>query len=275
MSELPESDHLGQDKAHPARLYDHYLGGKDNYEVDRQAALQVAEVFPYAGWMARANRDFMNRAVDYLARSAGIRQFLDIGTGIPTEPNLHQVAQDIAPESRVAYVDNDPIVLAHARALMNGTPEGHTDYIHADFTDPDSILSELRLCEPLDLTQPVALSLIALLHFISDKHRPYEIVRRLLDELAPGSYLVMSHATADFDPDSIAGAVRVYRENGMDPQVRSRTEFEQFFEGMELVEPGVVVPHRWRATGIEANTSMDAKVSFYAGLARMTTAPAG
>lgn len=275
MSALPEDDGLGQDKAHPARLYDHYLGGKDNYEVDRKAALQVAEVFPYAGWMARANRDFMSRAVDYLARSAGIRQFLDIGTGIPTEPNLHQVAQDIAPESRVVYVDNDPIVLAHARALMNGTPEGRTDYIHADFTDPESILSAPQLRENLDLSQPVALSLIALLHFISDRHRPYEIVRTLLEALAPGSYLVMSHATADFDPESIAGAVRVYRENGMDPQVRDRAEFERFFDDMELVEPGIVVPHRWRPTGIEPNTSMDAKVSFYAGLARMTEAPAG
>jgi SAM-dependent methyltransferase len=252
-----------------ARIYDYFLGGRDNYEVDRQAAAQVEAVFPSVGLMARTNRDFMHRATRWLAREAGIRQFLDIGVGIPTEPNLHQIAQEIAPDARVVYVDNDPVVLAHARALMGGTEQGRTAYIEADVTIPAMILDAPELRETLDLSRPVALSMIALFHFIPDDRAPYRIVSTLLDALAPGSYLVMSHATADFDPQAVSKAVRIYRAGDVTPQVRSRNEFEKFFRGLELVEPGVIPPHRWRPDNdIEPSPSMDASVSVYAAVAR-------
>jgi SAM-dependent methyltransferase len=248
-------------------MYDAYLGGKDNYEVDRAAVEQVKQVFPTIETCARTNRSFMHRAVEWAARQ-GIRQFLDIGTGIPTEPNLHQIVQAVTPQARVVYVDNDPLVLAHARALMSGTPEGRTEYIHSDVTAPERILAAPELHETIDLSQPVALSLLALLHFIPDDLGPYRIVRTLLDALAPGSYLIMSHLTPDFDAEMIGKAVAVYHAGGLACQARTRDEFTRFFDGLELVEPGVVVPHRWRPA-IEPAQSMDAKVSFYSAVARV------
>jgi SAM-dependent methyltransferase len=258
---------LDTSKPHSARMYDYYLGGKDNYETDREAANAVAAVFPTVKQVARVNRDFMTRVTMYLATKAGVRQFLDIGTGIPTAPNLHQTAQEVDPATRVVYIDNDPLVLAHARALMTGTNEGRTAYIDADVRDPEAILHSPRLRETLDLTQPVALSLIAIMHFIADDYRPHDIIATLLDALAPGSYLAMTHAARDFDPDGVANAAAIYQQRGISTTARSRQEFTRFFAGLDLVEPGITVPHRWQA-GIEPPPSWDASVSFHAAVGR-------
>ncbi|MCC3313653.1 SAM-dependent methyltransferase [Nocardia africana] len=255
-------------KPHTARMYDFYLGGKDNYEVDREHAARVASVFPSVGVAARVNRGFMHRATRFLVEQ-DVRQFLDIGTGIPTEPNLHQVAQADAPESRVVYVDNDPTVLAHARALLVSSEEGCTAYVDADVTTPRAILDAPDLRSTLDLSRPVAVSLIALLHFIPDSQGPSQILAALMEAVPSGSYLVLSHATTDFDPDTFARITQIYADGGIAAQFRSRAEFSAFFTGLELVAPGVEVPHRWRpeATSIEGD-DLDARVSFYAGVAR-------
>ncbi|PNG16701.1 SAM-dependent methyltransferase, partial [Streptomyces cahuitamycinicus] len=229
-------------RPHPARMYDWYLGGKDNYPVDEEMGRQMLTLDPRVPVMARVNRAFMHRATRWLAGS-GVRQFLDIGTGIPTEPNLHQIAQETAPGARVVYCDNDPIVLAHAAALLRGTDEGATEYLQADVRDPDAILEGAR--KVLDLTRPVALSLVALLHFVSDEDGAHDLVRQLLAELPSGSYLVMTHATADFTPEESKAATEKLRAAGVTLALRSREEFTRFFDGLDLVEPGVEVPHRW------------------------------
>jgi hypothetical protein len=264
---------LHLDRPHSARVYDFFLGGKNNYTPDRQAAAHLLTVYPGIIVLARENRSFMHRATRMLAEH-GIRQFLDIGTGIPTRPNLHEVAQSIAPESRVVYVDNDPLVLAHAQALLDSSPEGRTAYIRADATDPESILSAPALTETLDLTRPVALSLNAIVHFIPDDTEARDVVKRLLDALPSGSALEISHATPDFDPESTAKAVEIYRAGGTPAKVRTRAEVERFFAGLDLVEPGIQVAHRWRP--VEPNprlhigaweTLTDAEVSLYVGVA--------
>ncbi|MFD5862465.1 SAM-dependent methyltransferase [Streptomyces chartreusis] len=229
-------------KPHPARMYDWYLGGKDNYPVDEAMGQQMLALDPRVPVMARVNRAFMHRSTRWLARQ-GVRQFLDIGTGIPTEPNLHQVAQRIAPDARVVYCDNDPIVLAHAAALLRGTEEGVTEYLQADVRDPDAIVEGAR--KILDFSAPVALSLVALLHFVSDEDGAHELVDRLLSELPSGSHLVMTHATADFTPEESAAATEKLKAAGVTLALRSREEFTRFFDGLELVPPGVEVPHQW------------------------------
>ncbi|MGV9911901.1 SAM-dependent methyltransferase [Streptomyces tendae] len=229
-------------KPHPARMYDWYLGGKDNYPVDEAMGRQMLTLDPRVPVMARVNRAFMHRATRWLAGN-GIRQFLDVGTGIPTEPNLHQVAQEIAPDARVVYCDNDPIVLAHAAALLRGTPEGETEYLQADVRDPDAVLEGAR--KILDLDRPVALSLVALLHFVPDEDGAHDLVRRLLDALPSGSHLVMTHATADFTPEESLAATEKLRAAGVTLALRSREEFTRFFTGLDLVEPGIDVPHLW------------------------------
>ncbi|MFK4150196.1 SAM-dependent methyltransferase [Streptomyces sp. NPDC004065] len=229
-------------KPHPARMYDWYLGGKDNYPVDEAMGRQMLALEPRVPVMARVNRAFMHRATRWLAKE-GVRQFLDIGTGIPTEPNLHQVAQQIAPEARVVYCDNDPIVLAHAAALLRSTPEGVTEYLQADVRDPAAIIEKARAI--LDFDRPIALSLVALLHFVSDEDGAHRLVDRLLAELPSGSYLMMTHATADFTPEDSAAATEKLRAAGVTLALRSREEFTRFFDGLELVEPGVEVVHRW------------------------------
>ncbi|MFJ3333639.1 SAM-dependent methyltransferase [Streptomyces sp. NPDC086766] len=229
-------------RPHPARMYDWYLGGKDNYPVDEAMGRQMLALDPRVPVMARVNRAFMHRATRWLAQH-GVRQFLDVGTGIPTEPNLHQVAQRIAPDARVVYCDNDPIVLAHAAALLRGTPEGVTEYLQADVRDPAAVVEGAR--KVLDLGRPVALSLVALLHFVSDEDGAHELVNRLLAELPSGSYLMMTHATADFTPEESAAATEKLKAAGVTLALRSRAEFARFFDGLELVEPGVEVVHRW------------------------------
>ncbi|MCX5202963.1 SAM-dependent methyltransferase [Streptomyces sp. NBC_00237] len=230
-------------KPHPARMYDWFLGGKDNYPVDEEMAKQLLQIDPRGREMARVNRAVMHRATRWLAEN-GIRQFLDIGTGIPTEPNLHQIAQTAAPESRIVYCDYDPIVLAHAEALLRSTPEGITEYIQADAREPESILEHAG--KILDFDQPIALSLVALLHFVGDEDGAYEIVRSLMDRLASGSYLVLSHVARDFDPEGADKAAAMYKSRGLTLQPRTREEVARFFEGYELIEPGVSLAAEWR-----------------------------
>ncbi|MGK8490130.1 SAM-dependent methyltransferase [Nocardia asiatica] len=249
-----------------ARIYDYVLGGKDHYQVDRDAAEKVIAAFPTARVAARQNRQFMHRAVNALT-ALGVTQFLDIGTGIPTEPNLHQVAQAPTPEARVVYVDNDPIVLSHARALLTGTPEGRTAYIDADLTNPEAILSAPELTDTLDLKSPVAVSLVAVLHFLSDDQDPYGIVETLLDAFAPGSFLAVSHITADLEPEIITNALNVYRQSGVYAQARTKDEFARFFTGLELLEPGIVVSNQWRP-GTESPTWLDAQVNCWSAVGR-------
>jgi len=232
--------------AHPARVYDYWLGGKDNYAADRALGDALTAVVPSTPAGARANRAFLGRAVRYLVREAGVRQFLDIGTGIPTAGNVHEVAQSAAPESRVFYVDNDPIVLAHARALMTSHPAGATAFIQADLREPGKILADPALRATLDLGRPVALMLIAILHFLSDADDPRAIVAQLVDALPSGSYLAISHLTGDFDPEEAADALAAGQGSGVTYAPRSRAEVAAFFAGLDLVDPGVVPLLAWR-----------------------------
>ncbi|WP_416485981.1 SAM-dependent methyltransferase [Streptomyces sp. CL12] len=259
---------MGQDRAHSARMYDYYLGGKTNYVVDREAAQEVIRVFPAIETVAKVNRAYMHRAVRYLARQ-GIRQFIDVGTGIPTSPNLHDVAQEVAPDCRVVYVDNDPIVLVYADELLDGTPEGRTAYVQANATEPDEVWAAVRERNILDPELPVALSLHALMHFVTDSQEPYEIVRSLLEPLPPGSYLSLSHCTGEFDPEAWQAIIDTYAEAGTSVQVRGRTEVRRFFDGLELVDPGVVLAHQWHPQpGSGPGVLSERQVSLYTGVAR-------
>jgi SAM-dependent methyltransferase len=259
---------LNTDRPHPARVYDYLLGGKDNFAADRIAAEQGIKANPNSRIPPRENRAFLRRVVRTLAEEYGIRQFLDIGTGIPTAPNVHQVAQEVAPDARVVYVDNDPMVLAHARALLTGTPEGRVAYLDADLRDVDSILGAAGRQSTLDLKQPVGLLLIAILHFVGDDDGPNEIVAQLLDALPSGSYLALSHLTGDFDPGAWAGVAAIYKRSGVTMQVRSRPEIERLFAGLEMVEPGLQVLPHWRPEATTGPVPSDAQVSVYGGLAR-------
>ncbi|MBD0690259.1 SAM-dependent methyltransferase [Streptomyces sp. CBMA123] len=251
--------------AHSARMYDYYLGGFTNFAADREAAGHVLATAPWVRTAARANRSFMHRSTRALAR-AGIDQFIDIGTGIPTSPNLHEVAQGIRPRARVVYADNDPIVLTHALALLTSTPEGRTAYVEADVTDPVALLAAPGLCETIDLTRPVALSLNALLHFVPDAQGAHELVDHLKSVLAPGSALVMSHLTADFDPEEIGRVVGIYQAAGTAVQARSHGEFARFFDGWDLLAPGIVPTVDWRPRADEPPVPASAAAG-YAGVA--------
>ncbi|MFF5303137.1 SAM-dependent methyltransferase [Streptomyces sp. NPDC013161] len=258
------ADDVDTGKPQSARMYDYFLGGKDNYPVDWEAAEKVISLFPAVKQMARVNRDFMHRASRLLAER-GISQFLDIGTGIPTQPNLHQVVQAINPRARVVYADNDPIVLRHAEALLHSTPEGSTTYVQADVREPGKILAAAR--EQLDFEQPIALSLVALLHLVADEDDPHRIVGELLDSLTSGSYLALSHATGDFDPETWARVVEVYRKGGTPAQVRSRAEFTSFFGGLELVAPGIELAAGWHPEPGAQPGEAD-RIPLYVGVAR-------
>jgi hypothetical protein len=231
--------------AHPARVYDYWLGGKDNFAADREAAKLALQAYPQLAEAVQSNRAFLARAVRYLTGEAGIRQFLDIGTGIPAANNTHQVAQREAPDSRIVYVDNDPIVLLHARALLRSTPEGACDYIQADLRDPETILAEAA--RTLDFGKPVALMLLAILQFIADEEDPYGLVSRLMAALPSGSYLVVSHPTDDFNPNRQGESIQRYNERVADQAtLRGHDETERFFAGLEIVAPGVVAVAEWR-----------------------------
>ncbi|GHH75172.1 hypothetical protein GCM10018793_17860 [Streptomyces sulfonofaciens] len=230
-------------RPHSARVYDWLLDGKDNYPVDEELGKQILSLSPMAKQGAKDNRAFMRRATSWLVRRAGLRQFLDVGTGIPTEPNLHQIAQAGAPDARVVYVDNDPIVLAHAGALLHGTAEGVTEYVEADVRDPRSIVEQARRI--LDFDEPIALSLIALLHFVTDEEGALDHVGALLDALPAGSHLVLSQLTADLHGADMQQAVDVYAQGGIALVNRSRAEVERFFTGLDLVDPGLVLIGQW------------------------------
>ncbi|QKW35512.1 SAM-dependent methyltransferase [Actinomadura sp. NAK00032] len=262
----PSSADLRTDVAHSARVYDYLLGGKDNYAADRTAAEEVVRIAPYMRTSVRANRDFMVRVARYLAAEAGVRQFLDIGTGLPTSPNLHEVVQEVDPSSRVVYVDNDPIVLVHARALLTSTPEGRSRYIHADLAEPEAILASAEVRETLDLSRPVALCLIAVLHFVHDEELARGVVRRLMDALPSGSHLALSTITIDSAPDEVGDAVRKYNSRGINSKARTKAQVRGFFDGFELIEPGLVPVHHWRPDE-RARAIDDSQVSMYGGVA--------
>ncbi|MFC6881599.1 MULTISPECIES: SAM-dependent methyltransferase [Actinomadura] len=234
---------LDTGKPHSARVWNYWLGGKDNYPVDREAAERFLETYPGMADVARAVRHFLARTVRHLAGEVGIRQFLDVGTGLPTVDNTHEVAQRVAPESRIVYVDNDPLVLVHARALLTSTPGGATDYIAADVRDPDAILRRAR--DTLDLDRPVALMMLGVMGHIADEEDPWSIVRRLLDGLPPGSHLTLSDGT-DVSGERVAAHER-YSETGAVPyHLRAPEQIGRYFEGLELLEPGLVPVSRWR-----------------------------
>ena len=232
--------------AHQARIYDYLLGGKDNFAADRVAAEAMLKIYPDTGSSARANRAFLGRAVRYLAGEAGIRQFLDIGTGIPTAGNTHEVAQAIAPESRVVYVDYDPVVLAHARALLTSGDAGATEYINSDLRDTGAILSQAARL--LDFTKPVAVTLIAILHAIPDSDDPHAIVAKVMDAVPPGSHLAVSHVGSELLQGDKQDGVRnlANRVAQQTPTYRSLEQMARFFDGMDLVEPGIVRAEEWR-----------------------------
>jgi hypothetical protein len=227
-------------------MYDYYLGGKNHFAADRETADKVIAAMPGVRTGPRENRAFLGRAVRYLAEEAGIRQFLDIGTGLPTTNSVHEVAQTVAPDSRVVYVDNDPLVLVHARALLTSAPAGQTAYIQADLRDPGEILSSPVVRSVLDFSKPIALMLVAVLHFVVDEDKPAELVAALRDALPAGSYLVASHITAEHNPAGSAAGQRAYRGGGVSMRPRDSDEFaEMTFAGLELVPPGIVLVSEW------------------------------
>jgi len=255
-------------KPHSARMYDYYLGGKDHFAVDRQTAEVAMASWPAVRIAVRENRAFLGRAVRWLVAEAGIRQFLDIGTGLPSASNVHEVAQAVAPECRVVYVDNDPIVLAHARALLASKPQGKTAYIDADLREPHEILADPAVTGTLDLSRPVALMLVAILHFLPDGSHPGQIVRTLMDALPSGSYLVASHVTPEHDPAGVGGLEQTYRSGGVACQARAADDFAQLaFPGLRMVDPGVVLVSDWRP-GTSGPRPLASEVNWYGGVAR-------
>jgi hypothetical protein len=254
--------------AHPARRYNYWLGGKSHFAADRESGDAIAAAFPTARVSALENRAFMRRAVTFLTREVGIRQFLDIGTGIPAPNNTHEVAQAIAPETHVAYVDNDPIVLSHARALLKSTPDGATSYIEADLRDYQKILLHPDVARIIDPSRPVALMLVAILHFLRDEENPYAIVSSLIEALPAGSFLVVSHGTADHAPAQLrAKVIDGIKHGAIYP--RTRDEVERFFNGLDLVEPGVVSVADWRPDDESQPRLTPAETATYGAVGRV------
>ncbi|MEV7969650.1 SAM-dependent methyltransferase [Sphaerisporangium sp. NPDC088356] len=255
------------DTARPnsARMWNYWIGGKDYYPIDRDVGDKIIEVFPNILDVARHSRAFLGRVVRYLVGEAGIRQFLDIGTGLPTHDNTHEVAQRIAPECRIVYIDNDPLVLVHAQALLNSSVEGKCAYIDADVRDPEKILA--KAAEILDFTQPIALMMLGIMGNVVDDEQAYQIVRRLLDKLPSGSYLALNDGTSVVHGSARDEAIEISNEKGGDPYVsRTPEQIERFFDGLQILEPGVVPTSQWRpeATPFGAPDPVDA----FCGLAR-------
>jgi hypothetical protein len=249
----------------PARVYDALLGGKDNYAADRAVADKLAAAKPALRANVRANRAYLGRAVRYLAEEAGIRQFLDLGTGLPSLDNTHEVAQRVAPESRIVYVDNDPIVLAHARALLVGSREGATAFLLADIRDPDTILEPAA--RTIDFSKPVAVMMLGVLYMIPDDDLPYASVAAYLDALVPGSYLAISHPASDIDAEAAAAAARQYDKSLPTTQTnRNKAQVTRFFDGLELLPPGVVQLNRWRPDPGDVDPGIE--ISSWAGVGR-------
>ncbi|MFD7935053.1 SAM-dependent methyltransferase [Streptomyces sp. NPDC059755] len=253
-------------RPHTARIWNYWLGGRDNYEVDRVTGDRIRELHPGIGAYARADRLFLGRAVRHLVTEAGVRQFLDVGTGLPTADNTHEVAQRLAPDSRIVYVDNDPLVLAHARALLTSTPEGRTDYLDEDLRNVDALLE--HAAKTLDFDAPVALMLLGVVIFVGDDEDPYGLVRRLVDRLPAGSHLVLSHTVTSPAMPDVDEAVTFWNEHGT-PKLTQRTpqDVARFFDGLELLEPGVVSCSRWRPRDIAGGAEPD-EVAMFGGVAR-------
>ncbi|MFG1605042.1 SAM-dependent methyltransferase [Actinoplanes sp. NPDC049265] len=261
-----KQDDLRADVPHTARIWNYWLGGKDNFAADRRVGDQVREIFPVVIELAQADRLFLGRAVRYLTEEAGIRQFLDIGTGLPTQDNTHEVAQAVAPETRIVYVDNDPLVLAHARALLTSSPEGVTEYLHADLHDPGSILS--AAANTLDFDRPVAIMLLGVMHFINDDDQLRQIIDALLAAVPSGSYIAVANTTTAVNGDTTAEAVRVWNIDAQ-PKLKLRTpeRIAAFFDGLELVEPGWVSCSRWRPVPLPDGT-LPVEVDQWCGVLR-------
>lgn len=257
---------------HPARRYNYFLGGKDNFAADRASGDAMSAIFPSIREAALENRRFLKRVTTFLAAEAGIRQFLDIGTGIPGPDNTHEVAQGIAPTSRIVYVDNDPIVLSHARALLTSSPEGRTAYIDADLREPAQIMADPELRSTLDLNQPVAVLLIAVMHFVPWSTDPRQIIDTLLADLPTGSYLAMSHGTLDLLTPELRAQIEAVIDSGQhDTWPRSVAQIERLFDGLEVVPPGVVSITDWRADAEPAPRPSPTDISIYGGVARVPT----
>jgi hypothetical protein len=249
-------------------MYDYLLGGKDNFGPDRELAERYLSVYPHGRTAALENRAFMRRVVTWLTGEVGIGQYLDIGTGIPTSPNVHQIAQGITPSARVVYVDNDPLVLVHARALLVSSPEGATDYLDADVRDPDAILAGAS--RTLDLAVPVALMLVSVLHFLTDADDPYATVARLVSALPSGSYLVISHGTYEtLEPEQVARSRALNTASPVPFQDRTRAQVGRFFEGLDLVDPGIVPVAAWRDQDRVAPRPAADVVPYYGAVARL------
>lgn len=261
------ADQIDTSQPHPARMYDYYLGGRDNYEIDRIAADQIISVMPEIVDGARYNRGFMRRAVRTVVADYGIRQIIDIGTGIPTSPNTHEVAQEVAPETRVVYIDNDPIVGVHANARLTGV--GRTAFLLGDAREPASLIARLRDGELIDFDKPTALVLVGVLHFLSDADDPHEILSRLYEVLPSGSFAVLSHATADGVTgryeEPMAELMDVYKNSAASLTLRSHAQFLSLFGGLELLEPGVVAVSQWRP---DPDLPMPPGTGIYGGVAR-------
>ncbi|MCT6778952.1 SAM-dependent methyltransferase [Streptomyces rubiginosohelvolus] len=253
-------------RAHSARVYDYILGGKDHYPADIEAGDAMCRHWPALPVHMMENRRFMHRAARFLAEEHGVRQFLDIGTGLPTSPNLHEIVQEVAPESHVVYVDNDPIVLAHARALLQSSPEGATAYVDANMHDPDTILNSPEFRELIDLNRPVGLMVIGIMHFIEppDDRR---LVQHLLDPLPSGSHLAMTIGTADFAPEEVNRVAEEYRRQGMPFVLRDLPTAASFFDGLELAEPGIAQVHAWHP-GPEQDGIDGRDIAMYGAVAR-------
>jgi hypothetical protein len=255
-------------RPHAARVYDYFIGGKNHFAADRAMGDQVLRVWPSVRVGAREQRKFLGRAVRHLAQEAGVRQFLDIGAGLPTASNVHEIAQSVAPAAHVVYVDNDPLVLAHARALLTSTPQGRTAYIHADLRDPETILTSLECRDVLDFRQPIALILVGILHLVPDEDGPERIVAELLGALPSGSYLVASQLTAEHDSDRLEATAGAFRGAGLRGELRDSSRFADLaFGGLELVPPGVTLVSEWRPDAGGPRPSA-AEVSLYGGVAR-------
>jgi S-adenosyl methyltransferase len=252
----------------PARIYDALLGGKDHFPADRAAAHAILNIAPQARRGAKQNRAFLQRAVRFLAREAGIRQFLDIGTGLPTQGNVHEVAQAVAADARVVYVDHDLVVHVHANALLADNTS--TVAVLADLREPEAILGHPEVRRLLDFTRPVAVLLVAVLHFLTDAEDPAGIVARLRDAMVPGSYLVLSHATGDFHPQVGAKVAEVYQQASAPLVLRSRSQIERFFDGFDLVAPGLVEPAAWRPD--QQGQGRGSAGGFYSGVGRKPAA---
>ncbi|HWS32998.1 MAG TPA: SAM-dependent methyltransferase [Actinoplanes sp.] len=259
---------LQTDRAHGARIYDYILGGKDNFAADREAGENSLVLWPALRVHMRENRSFMHRVARYLAAEKGIRQFLDIGTGLPTSPNLHEIVQEADPTAAVVYTDNDPLVLTHARALMLGTEQGRTAYVAGDMRDPRGIIESPEFKRTLDLGQPVGLLLIAIVHFIEDDNEALDVVRQVVDVLPSGSYLAMSIATDEFDPEPLAKVAQEYNRLGETLIFRDRPTALSFFDGLELVEPGLVQVHKWHPGADTPADISDKDIAMYGAVAR-------